>query len=135
MPLDVRTPLPMALPSRSRVLVVDDEPGIRLLVRLMLERTGYSVEEAATAKEAVARVRAADRPFATILLDLSLPDRIGTAVLPELRRAAPLSWVVLTSGKLESEVPNHGADGFLPKPFSMDELIGAVRGAAAPEPV
>jgi two-component system cell cycle response regulator CtrA len=121
-------PLPAA---RPRVLVVDDEPTIRTVTRLMLERAGYAVEEAGDGAAAVARVRAAEAPFAAILLDVTLPDRPGTDVLPDLRSAAPRSPVVLTSGKPEEDVPGHGADGFLPKPFSKEQLLAAVRAVGA----
>jgi DNA-binding response OmpR family regulator len=109
------------------VLVVDDEPTIRTVARLMLERSGYAVEEAGDAAAAVDRVRAAEIPFAAILLDVTLPGRSGIDVLPDLRGAAPRSPVVLTSGKPEEDVAGHGADGYLPKPFTKEQLLAAVR--------
>ena len=62
-----------------------------------------------------------------VLLDVSLPDRAGTDLIPELRSLVPDARVVLTSGRAEEDVPGHGADGFLPKPFSRDQLLAAVR--------
>jgi DNA-binding response OmpR family regulator len=116
------------------VLIVDDEPTIRAVARLMLERSGYAVEEVGTAAEAVARVRQADRSFAVILLDVTLPDRAGPDILPDLRAAAPWSRIVLTSGRSEQDIPDHGADGYLPKPFSKDQLVAAVRAVTAMSP-
>jgi DNA-binding response OmpR family regulator len=113
-----------------RVLVVDDEPAIRALARMMLERSDYSVEDAGTASAAVACVQSAGRPFDVIVLDYTLPDRLGTAVLPELRRLAPQARLILTSGRLEQELPNHGADAYLPKPFARPQLLAAVQAVA-----
>ena len=113
--------------NATRVLVVDDEPTVRMVARLMLERDGYAVEEVSDATAAMARVRAVTHPFALVLLDVTLPDRAGTELVPELRSLAPTSRVVLTSGKGEEEFPGHGADGYLPKPFTKEQLVAVVR--------
>jgi CheY-like chemotaxis protein len=118
------TPLPG---GRARVLVVDDEPVVRTVARLFLERAGFAVEEAGGAEDALARVRSAPGAFAAVLLDYTLPDRTGTDVLPELHRLAPGLRVVLTSGRAEEELPDHGADTYLPKPFTREQLVAAVR--------
>jgi DNA-binding response OmpR family regulator len=115
---------------RARVLIVDDEPTIRMVARLMLERAGYAVEEASDAAESLALVRAAE-PFALILLDVTLPDRSGIEIIPDLRAAASWARIILTSGKAEEDVPDHGADSYLPKPFTKDQLVAAVRTATA----
>jgi two-component system cell cycle response regulator CtrA len=112
--------------ARPRVLVVDDEPVVRAVARLMLERAGFAVEEAGGAGEALERVRSAPAPFAAVLLDHTLHDRSGADVLPELRRLAPGLRVVLTSGRAEEELPGHGADAYLPKPFTREQLVAAV---------
>ena len=125
MPAPPVTPPPKVEPTR--VLVVDDEPTVRTVARLMLERAGYAVEEAGDASAAVARVSAAASPFALVLLDVTLPDRAGTELIPELRNLAPASRIVLTSGKGEEDFPDHGADGYLPKPFTKEQLLAAVR--------
>jgi DNA-binding response OmpR family regulator len=104
---------------------------IRTLSRMMLEHGGYAVEEARDSVEAITRLRTAERPFAAILLDVSLPDRDGPDVVPDLRAVAPRSPIVLTSGKFEFDVPNHGADGYLPKPFTQGELLAVVAAVAA----
>ena len=121
------TPPPFPGVEPLRVLVVDDEPTVRTVARLMLERGGYAVEEAGSATAAVARVRAAVQPFAVVVLDAMLPDRAGTELVSELRTVAPMSRVVLTSGKGEADFPGHGADRYLPKPFTKEQLLTAVR--------
>ena len=134
MPVSYGTPLPATVPNRPRVLVVDDEPAIRTVARLMLEGAGYVVTEAGTAAAALARVESAERSFTVILLDVTLPDRAGTELLPDLRAASPRSRVMLTSGRPEESVPGHGADGFLAKPFTRDQLVAAMRSITAMTP-
>ena len=130
MPLDDRTPLPSTILNRPRVLVVDDEPSIRMIANLLLERAGYAVEEAGDAADALRRAEVADRPFAVVLLDVSLPDRNGVELISDLRALIPGAGLVLMSGRAEDELPNHGADGYLSKPFSRDQLVAAVRGSS-----
>jgi DNA-binding response OmpR family regulator len=86
------------------------------------------VVEVGTATEALLRLHT-DRPFAVILLDFTLPDRNGTDMIPELRAIAPSAHVVLTSGRSEDDFPEHGADGYLAKPFNREQLLAAVRSA------
>jgi DNA-binding response OmpR family regulator len=123
-------PSPQLRTGPTRVLVIDDEPSVRMVARLMLERAGFVVEEAADAGAGLVRARAS--AFALVLLDVTLPDREGTEIVPELRVVAPTARLVLTSGKAEEDVPNHGADGYLPKPFSNDQLLTTVRSALRP---
>jgi len=120
--------------GKPRVLVVDDEPVVRGVAKLMLEMTGYAVEEAADASQAFALVRSAAVPFAAVLLDYTLPDRTGLEILTELRHLAPESRIVLTSGRSVEDFPEHGADAYLPKPFTKDQLLTAVRSTRAPAP-
>lgn len=131
MPAADVTPLPSTFAPRPRVLVVDDEPLIRAVARLMLERAGYAVDEAADADEAVRLAAVTERPFAVVVLDVTLPGRSGLDVLADLRACDSRACVVLTSGRGEEDLPGHGADGFLPKPFTRDQLVAAVRAAAA----
>jgi two-component system cell cycle response regulator CtrA len=124
---DPSTDTPLPPRERPRVLVVDDEPVVRAVARLLLERAGFAVEEAGGAGDALERVRSAPGSFAAVLLDYTLPDRAGTDVLPELHRLAPGVRVVLTSGRPEEDLPGHGADAYLAKPFTRDQLVAAVR--------
>lgn len=132
--IDVHTNTPPPATSADRVLVVDDEAVIRTLARMMLERSGFAVDEAGTAASAVARVQGSPSSFDVVVLDYTLPDRRGTDVIPELRRVAPHVRIVLTSGRLEEDMPGHGADGYLGKPFSKDQLVAAIRAALTSAP-
>ncbi|MTV24239.1 response regulator [Nitriliruptoraceae bacterium ZYF776] len=105
-----------------RILVVDDEPDIRLVAKLALERIGgHEVVEADGADAAVAAV--ADRPPDLVLLDVMMPGTDGPATLARLRQqpsGADLSVVFLTAKVQRSERERLGAlgvAGVIPKPF------------------
>lgn len=123
------TPLPEAL-IRPRALVIDDEPTVRAVATLMLERGGFVVDEAADGPAALAALRGATRPFDAVLLDVTLPGQSGIELVPVIRVLAPLARIVLASGRAEEDVPDHGADAFLSKPFTRDRLLAALRAPA-----
>ncbi|MBM3979511.1 MAG: response regulator [Planctomycetes bacterium] len=134
MPISDQLPLPPSVYPKPRVLIVDDEPSVRHVARLILELDGYAVVEAATADDALECVRGAERRFVVILLDVTLPDRPGTELIPELWAAAPRSNIVLTSGKPLDGATEFSADGYLPKPFTRDQLVKAIRAVTALTP-
>jgi CheY-like chemotaxis protein len=123
------TPMPDALVPRACVLVIDDEPTVRAVARVMLERSGFAVEEAADGETGLERLRGAARPFLAVLLDVSLPDCTGPELIPQIRALAPDTPVVLSSGRSAEDVPGHGADTFLAKPFNRERLVTALRDA------
>jgi two-component system cell cycle response regulator CtrA len=98
-----------------------------MITRIMLERAGYEVEDAADATEAWSRLLLANKPFAVMLLDISLPGRSGLELLHEVQEAKPALNVILTSGKDEEDYPNHGANAYLAKPFTRDQLVAVVQ--------
>ena len=108
--------------------MVDDEPQILRAVQMKLRTAGYAVETAATAQDAVAR--AAMRPPAAVILDLVLPDGDGTDVCRELRTWSAAPIVVLSAVGDEREkiaALDAGADDYVTKPFSGDELLARLR--------
>ncbi|MGR3434042.1 MAG: response regulator [Shimia sp.] len=109
------------------VLVVDDEPAIRRLLRVACERGGHPVVEASTAAEALSAVDRA-RPR-LVLLDLGLPDRDGLELIPPIRaRGTPI--IVLTAREAASEkvaALDLGADDYVTKPFDSEELLARIR--------
>lgn len=114
-----------------RILVVDDEPGIRATVAAMLEIEGYDVDQAVNGADALARLdhHAPD----VILLDMRMPVLDGWAFAAELRRRnLDVPIVVMTAardaGRWAGEI---SAAAALSKPFRFDDLILAVERAAA----
>jgi len=127
-------------PLAGRVLVVDDEPTVRCLIREVLAERGLEVEEAADGPEALRRIAAA--PPDLLLLDLGMPLMAGSEVIQDLRRrpeTATLPILVVTGlGAEEGRIAvARGADAHLAKPFTPDALVEAVedllqrRGAGA----
>ena len=114
--------------SGARVLVVDDEPQILRAVQMKLRGAGYSVDTAASAEEAL--IKAGMRPPEAIILDLLLPDGSGTEVCRELRRWNTAPILVLSAvgeEKEKIEALDAGADDYVTKPFSGDELLARLR--------
>ncbi len=106
------------------VLVVDDEPSIRLLCRVNLELDGYAVVEAGSLEEA--RDRLADCSVDAVLLDLHLGRERSHDLIAELAdRGIP---VALVTGSTDAATAGAaGADAVLPKPFPIDRLSQTVR--------
>jgi two-component system KDP operon response regulator KdpE len=112
------------------VLVVDDEPPIRRFLRTSLSAYGYRVLEAETGGEAFDRLRGGEPDV--VVLDLSLPDIDGLAVIESVRRTSAVPIIVLSSrGEEKGKVRalDLGADDYVTKPFGMEELIARIRTA------
>lgn len=112
------------------VLVIDDEPAIRRLLRTGLGAAGFQVVEAASAAEAL-RLIAAENPDVAIL-DLGLPDLDGVKLIGEIRATNAVPILVLSArddegGKVAAL--DLGADDYVTKPFGMAELVARLRAA------
>lgn len=105
------------------MLVVDDEPAIRLLCRINLELGGYEIREAATLAQA--RERIAEGGIDLVLLDMHIGSERSNDFLAELNDAGIPVAVVSGSTDLES-VARSGADAVLRKPFTIDDLESTV---------
>jgi DNA-binding NtrC family response regulator len=124
-----------ALPT---VLVVDDEALIRWSLTEALGERGYSVSEAADAREALAAIERAAEPFDVVLLDYRLPDSADLRLLATIKRLAPVSQVIMITAHNSPELA-HGASALgafrvISKPFeveSLAELIGQARSAGS----
>src|SRR3954453_12692832 len=122
-----------------RVLLVDDEPGIRALLKTTLESLDVELDEAQDAASAVFAI-SAHRPD-TIVLDVNLPGMNGLTFCARLKRdqsTSQIPVVLLTGQQLSAEAIAAGADAFLQKPFSPLELLAVVErvagGVDAPPP-
>ena len=114
------------------LLLVEDKPELRAMLRKALERAGYSVEEAADGTSAVAKVRA--RRYLLVLTDLKLPGCSGLEVLRESKQADPTIPVILITafGSIEDAVTamKDGAFDFIQKPVDLEHLNLLVARAA-----
>jgi two-component system, OmpR family, KDP operon response regulator KdpE len=114
----------------SRVLVVDDEPGLRRALAINLRARGYEVTVAADGAAALAA--ASQKPPDAVVLDLGLPDMDGTEVIEGLRGWTQTPIIVLSAraGEPDKVVAlDAGADDYVTKPFGMDELLARLRAA------
>lgn len=112
----------------STILVVDDEPELREMVRRYLEAEGFAVVEAADGDRAL-EAFAASAPD-LVLLDVSMPGRDGFETLQELRRIATTPVIMLTARTEEIDRVvglTVGADDYVTKPFSPRELVARIR--------
>ena len=118
--------------EHKTVLVVDDEEMILQLTRRMLEHSGYVVVTAADGPSAVAVIQANHAAVDLVLLDMTMPGMTGDQVLWKMRRLGYTAPILISSGyslggSIQElvEAPG-GADGFLPKPYSIQELLETV---------
>ena len=114
----------------TRILVVDDEPQIRRLLRTALGAHGYAVEEARTGQQGL-ELAATTAPD-LVILDLGLPDHDGLEVLRSLREWSRGPVFILSVREREQDkvlALDMGADDYITKPFAMGEFLARVRGA------
>lgn len=113
----------------AQILIVDDEPAIRRLVRGAAERAGFTVSEAATGADAL--VMARREGCELVLLDLGLPDRDGIELV-SIIKAMDCAVIVLTARDETAEkvaALDLGADDYVVKPFDTNELLARIRTA------
>ena len=112
------------------MLVVDDEPPIRQMIRRKLEAEAFQVEEAEDGESALRLIQSRIRPFDLVLTDLTLPEIDGRQVAETLRRHRPSVAVICMSAHPLALPPIDPVDTPVPvllKPFSADDLYAAIR--------
>ena len=116
----------------GRILIIDDEPQIRSMLRLMLERVGYEVMEAADGMEGIQQYR--DNPADVIITDLIMPNKDGIGMIIELKKEFPEIKIIAMSGGGVNRPEGYldgakklGATRTLTKPIDRDEMITAVK--------
>ena len=114
--------------SSDHILIVDDEPKVRLLLRRCFESEGYKVTEAGSSAEALKALDHAT--FGLVTLDLNLPDADGFTVAREIRSRSPVPIIMVTGkGDTIDRVVGLelGADDYITKPFHLREVLARVR--------
>ncbi len=114
--------------NTARILVVDDEYGVRSGIRQILEIEGYEVEEAATGEEALTLLRSSD--YDVGLLDYRLPDMDGLTIQQAIKSEGMqlMTCMITAYANIDTAIAatREGVDFFLPKPFLPDDLLGVV---------
>jgi DNA-binding response OmpR family regulator len=112
----------------ARILVIDDEPDIRTLLRSLLERAGYSVDAAADGRAGLRAFYASTPDL--VVLDVTMPELDGWATLERIRDLSDVPVIMLTARSAELERVRgltHGADDYVAKPFGRQELLARIQ--------
>ncbi|GAB4119090.1 MAG: response regulator transcription factor [Roseiflexaceae bacterium] len=114
--------------DQRRILIVDDEPGLRELVRINLEHEGFAVSQAENGVDGLAAVR--DQQPDLVILDVMMPEMDGWETCRRLREFSQLPVLMLTARAQSNDIVaglDSGADDYLLKPFNMEELMARIR--------
>src|SRR6266581_43910 len=118
---------------QPRLLVVEDDPGVRTTIVTCLELEGYSVDAASSTKEAIARLSATSYPI--VITDIYIDDRTGLDVLDAARNKDPECSVILMTarGTMETVMAatRGGAFDYVAKPFEIDRMLETIKRAEA----
>jgi two-component system, cell cycle sensor histidine kinase and response regulator CckA len=125
-----------AAPSRKRgsetVLVVDDEETVRIVLKRILERDGYTVMLAEDGIVGVGKFRADPRAVSLVILDMAMPRMDGSEAFEAMMAVDPAARILISSGYSEegraADLLRKGAKGFLRKPYANDVVLNMVRG-------
>jgi DNA-binding NtrC family response regulator len=115
--------------KRARILIVDDDEGIRKVLATILEDEGYTVDTAESGKEAITK---SNKKFYNLaLIDIRLPDMEGIELLIKMKKTMPKMQKTIITGypsmQNAVEALNRGADAYITKPFDMDKVLKTIK--------
>jgi DNA-binding NtrC family response regulator len=117
----------------ANILIIDDDPHMRLACARVLTKAGHTVACTETGEEGLAKISGGTTSCDLVLLDQLMPGMSGMEVLVRIREAEPLLPVIIMSGSATEETAqqlrDRGACGCLPKPFNPEQLRTAVKNA------
>ncbi|AZN72922.1 DNA-binding response regulator [Georhizobium profundi] len=127
--------------NTGRILLIEDDPGIRKFLRVALEAQGFTLDEEASGKSGIAKAATSQPDL--VVLDLGLPDMDGKAVIARIREWSKVPILILSVRQSEDEkvaALDAGANDYVVKPFGIAEMLARVRallrsapGGATPE--
>jgi two-component system, cell cycle sensor histidine kinase and response regulator CckA len=129
-PLDLPPPAPRPVVGFAPILVVEDEPRVRELIKLVLVRAGYDIVAVAGPHDALAALNR-QPDINLLLIDVVMPEMNGYDLASEARKIVPGAKVVFLSGFACDPTRQPATDGFLAKPFTVESLTGIVQLALA----
>ncbi len=115
-------------PRQIRILVVDDDPSVRAVIRAMLESVGFSVQVAVNGRDAMSMLGSA--AYDLIMTDLVMPEQEGIATIKQIRQSHPDLKVIAMSGAFGGDylrIAGYlGAHGTLAKPLKLETLLSTI---------
>jgi response regulator RpfG family c-di-GMP phosphodiesterase len=118
----------MATAPREKILLVDDEESIRFVLNKGLSMRGYVCDEASNSEEALNKLEA--KPSELVMLDINMPGRQGTEILPDIRRRFPDTAVIMASAINDEHIIakciKDGAQDYIVKPFGFEQVLQSV---------
>jgi CheY-like chemotaxis protein len=124
-------PVPKSVNGGETVLIVDDEMDVTYFIEVILKSQGYCILTAASAEEALEKLRATPEEIQLLFSDIGLPALDGFGLSAEARKIRPRLKIMLTSGytdgSLKTRMTEAGIDGFLAKPYDTSDLLAKIR--------
>ena len=115
--------------SQTRILVVDDDDALRVLVKSQLEGAGYQLDEARDGVSAIEKLSGG--AYDLMLLDINMPEKSGIDVLRFWKEKGLTSRVIMLTGRVGFSIATEslklGADEYITKPFSLEYLMSSIK--------